>query len=252
MPTTYTLTLRSTSPTKLTNNQMDNNFLYAEELALTAQTTANYARDGVVAADLRITALESAGISYTAVQQGGGIGQTTDAVQIGSNGSGRLKATVGTTDLGNIVFDAHLSSYATISSLGNYATTTSLASYATLSALSGYALKVASARAWANFDGTSVGTIAPRGSHNIASITKIATGVYTIAMTTALANANYSISATCSAANGFATNNIMVLGNRNSSAIPAPTTTSFVISCISATTGLASESPYIFIQVFGD
>lgn len=43
---------------------------------------------------------------YTPVQQGGGIGQTTNKIFIGF-GAGRLKATVDSTDFGNVVFDGN-------------------------------------------------------------------------------------------------------------------------------------------------
>jgi hypothetical protein len=47
-----------------------------------------------------------------------------------------------------------------------------------------------SAKAWVNFDGT--GTIAARGSFNVASLTDNGTGDYTVNFTAALTDANYS------------------------------------------------------------
>lgn len=55
-------------------------------------------------------------VSFSAVQQGGGIGQGTSKVYLGwstgldANGNQRLKATINVTDIGNIVFDADLNS----------------------------------------------------------------------------------------------------------------------------------------------
>lgn len=45
---------------------------------------------------------------FTPVQQGGGVGQLNTKVYIGDNGSGGLAATVGSTNLGNFVFEAEL------------------------------------------------------------------------------------------------------------------------------------------------
>ena len=47
------------------------------------------------------------------------------------------------------------------------------------------------AKAWVNFDGTLTGTITPRASYNVSSVTKNATGDYKITFSTALADANY-------------------------------------------------------------
>ena len=47
------------------------------------------------------------------------------------------------------------------------------------------------AKAWVNFDGTLTGTITPRSSFNVTSITKNGTGDYTVNITTALTDANY-------------------------------------------------------------
>jgi hypothetical protein len=48
-------------------------------------------------------------------------------------------------------------------------------------------------RAWVNFDGTSSGTITPRGSFNVTSVTKNTTGVYTLNFTKAMPDTNYAV-----------------------------------------------------------
>ena len=53
------------------------------------------------------------------------------------------------------------------------------------------AYSLTNAKAWVNFDGTLSGTITPRASFNVASVTKSGTGDYTINFTSALADANY-------------------------------------------------------------
>lgn len=47
-------------------------------------------------------------LSFTPVRQGGGVDQTTNTVKIGWSSIGRLKATVDSTDLGNFIFESHL------------------------------------------------------------------------------------------------------------------------------------------------
>jgi hypothetical protein len=51
------------------------------------------------------------------------------------------------------------------------------------------------AKAWVNFNGTT-GTITPRASYNVSSVTKNGTGDYTVNFTTAMSDANYAIIAT--------------------------------------------------------
>lgn len=48
------------------------------------------------------------------------------------------------------------------------------------------------ARAWVNFDGTLTGTITPRASFNVASVTKNGTGDYTVNFVAPMPSANYS------------------------------------------------------------
>ena len=48
-------------------------------------------------------------------------------------------------------------------------------------------------RAWVNFNGTSAGTITPRGSGGVTSVTKNATGDYTINLNFTMPDANYAV-----------------------------------------------------------
>lgn len=61
-------------------------------------------------------------LGYTPVQQGTGAGQLSNTVKIGWSGSGRLKVTVDSTDLGNVVFDSQLSNYAPLTGGGTSGT----------------------------------------------------------------------------------------------------------------------------------
>ena len=55
----------------------------------------------------------------------------------------------------------------------------------------------ASTKAWANFDGTASSPVVAAGA-NVASITKVSTGVYTLTFTTAMANTHYAVSGSIS------------------------------------------------------
>jgi hypothetical protein len=51
-------------------------------------------------------------------------------------------------------------------------------------------------RAWVNFDGTLSGTIAPRASANISSVSKTGTGTYTLSFSANMPDANYVVAGT--------------------------------------------------------
>ena len=55
----------------------------------------------------------------------------------------------------------------------------------------GSTLALQSAKAWVNFNGTLTGTISPRSSYNVSSVTKNGSGNYTVNFSTAMADANF-------------------------------------------------------------
>lgn len=57
---------------------------------------------------------KQATLGFTPVQQGTGTGQLTNTIKLGWSTGGRLKATVDTTDLGNVVFDSQLAGKADV------------------------------------------------------------------------------------------------------------------------------------------
>lgn len=93
-------------------------------------------------------------------------------------------------------------------------------------------------RAWVNFDGTASGTITPRASFNVGSVTKNGTGDYTINFSTAMPDANYGF--TC----GAGTNASAVAYNVTS----APAAGSLRIG--SATPSTATNLAYLCVAVF--
>ena len=97
----------------------------------------------------------------------------------------------------------------------------------------GSTLALQSAKAWVNFNGTLTGTISPRSSYNVSSITKNGTGDYTVNFTTPIADTNYAY-----AIDG----------------ITSPTTfstTSFRYSRLS-TNGSPADVTYLSLIIFGN
>lgn len=58
------------------------------------------------------------------------------------------------------------------------------------------------AKAWAMFNGTTVGTNAPTAGYNVTSVTRNGTGDYTVTFTIAMSSANYVVAGTASRAAG--------------------------------------------------
>lgn len=88
---THTLTLRSESVDRLTNAQMDSNFLYLKDRA-----DENLA--DIVLINDTLTGMTP---SYTAVQQGGGINQLNNKLYLGMSSGNRLLLTVDNVDHGD-------------------------------------------------------------------------------------------------------------------------------------------------------
>ena len=106
----------------------------------------------------------------------------------------------------------------------------------------------AACKAWANFDGTLTGTITPRASYNVTSITKVSTGVYTINFTTPLTDANYACTCSAAAATGGVT--VIASPQTNGSGSVAPNASNVSIAVVNRSAGAFVDSPYINVQVF--
>jgi hypothetical protein len=72
------------------------------------------------------------------------------------------------------------------------------------------------ARAWVNFDGTTATPSTIRGSGNVSSVTRNATGDYTVNFTTAMPDANYSVNVSAQRNSTVDTNLNAVLTNGTS------------------------------------
>jgi hypothetical protein len=66
------------------------------------------------------------------------------------------------------------------------------------------------ARAWVNFDGTTATPSTIRGSGNVSSVARNATGDYTVNFTTAMPDRNYSLIATSGQTGGGTTTNVSI------------------------------------------
>jgi hypothetical protein len=98
-------------------------------------------------------------------------------------------------------------------------------------------------RAWVNFDGTLNGTITPRGSGNLTSLTKTATGDYTLTFSTAMPDANFihSGSGGVLATNGIADIDVSRVNNVN---------TSLRVETVRGSNNTKTDFSYVSIGVF--
>ena len=102
-------------------------------------------------------------------------------------------------------------------------------------------------RAWVNFNGTTATPSTIRGSGNVTSVTKNATGTYTVNFTTAMPDANYTCSGNIAGAGGPS-------GGMNNRSCQFPNDGRLTAS-VQATTGIATTSGledmigvYIFVM----
>jgi len=102
----------------------------------------------------------------------------------------------------------------------------------------------APAAAWVNFNGTLSGTITPRASLNVSSITDNGVGDYIINFTTAMPNTNYATLLTCSTDSENPT--IMNLQGTTGSA----TTSSIRIQTARQNNGASADRTTICVVVF--
>ena len=94
-------------------------------------------------------------------------------------------------------------------------------------------------KAWAKFDGTTVGTNAPTVGYNVTNVTRNSIGNYTVNLTTAFSSANYVIIGTAT-------------GNTYAVIFISATASTFTIETrLTSTGGLADITP-IFVVAFGD
>ncbi len=98
-------------------------------------------------------------------------------------------------------------------------------------------------RAWVNFDGTLSGTITPRGSGNLTSLTKNGTGDYTLTFSTAMPDANFihSGSGGVLTTNGIADIDVSRANNVN---------TSLRIETVRGSSNIKTDFSYISVGVF--
>jgi hypothetical protein len=100
-------------------------------------------------------------------------------------------------------------------------------------------------RAWVNFNGTGSGTITPRASGNVTSVTKNATGDYTVNFTTAMPDADYSVIASCGKGASVSNNDIYMVTNFKS----APVSGSVNVASINGGRS-TDDAAYISIGIF--
>ena len=101
-------------------------------------------------------------------------------------------------------------------------------------------------RAWVNFNGTSSGTIAPRASFNVTSVTKVSTGQYTVNITNAMPDANYAAVCTVSSNGAGVSTQTIATGEPGT----ARTTTAFRILTFSGAGASFNDFDIVSAAVF--
>jgi len=96
-----------------------------------------------------------------------------------------------------------------------------------------------SAKAWANFNGTSSGSITPRASYNVSSVTKNSTANYTVNFTNAFVDTNY-----CAQILGVGTSSLVWNSNMTYS------TTSFTYALVNTSGSTGSDFQYQNVVFF--
>lgn len=156
-----------------------------------ARTGAGTAAARTITAGSGITVTNGDGVSgnptiatsFTAVEQGGGSGMSSNKIYIGWGSSGNLLAQVDSTPVGDLVRRANSTIVGGNSELIAPGTPPLYA-----------------CRAWVNFNGTGVPAI--RASGNVSSITDNGTGNYTVNFSVAMPDANYAVSGSVTASFG--------------------------------------------------
>lgn len=102
-------------------------------------------------------------------------------------------------------------------------------------------------RAWVNFDGTASGTITPRASGNVSSVTKNATGDYTVTFTNAMPDANYAIAfATSKASLASGNTPVPIISN----ATPLTASAARFVQTYTASTTTGIDALYQTVVIF--
>jgi hypothetical protein len=99
-----------------------------------------------------------------------------------------------------------------------------------------------SLKAWAYFNGLTVGTNPPTSGFNVTSVQRTGTGIYLVTMTNALASANYAVQVTSGSTGG----NILSCVSPYS---VAPTTSVFQVATYNITAVTLADQPYVYVQV---
>jgi len=103
------------------------------------------------------------------------------------------------------------------------------------------------AKAWVNFNGLSGASPVIRGSFNVSSVTRTATGQYTIAFTSTLADVNYAVTGNASTEAGGRAIKVCVFTTNTT--VTAPTTSSFVIN-LTTDSNVSFDAEYVTLAVF--
>jgi hypothetical protein len=109
-----------------------------------------------------------------------------------------------------------------------------------------------SALAWANFNGTSSGTITPRANYNVNSVTKNATGDYTLNFTNALSDTNYCFIGSTTGATTSNTTRAIVVKGSDAGGATTKTTLALTIQTGGSAGATLVDMAEIYVAIFGN
>jgi len=105
------------------------------------------------------------------------------------------------------------------------------------------------AKAWVSLNGT--GTIAIRGSNNVASLSDGGSGDVTINFTNAMSDANYASVGNCDTNNAYSVQFVSMFNNTTGNTDAAPTTTAFRLGTRESA-GSGRDEDYVLVATHGD
>jgi len=105
------------------------------------------------------------------------------------------------------------------------------------------------AKAWVSLNGT--GTIAIRGSNNVASLSDGGSGDVTINFTNAMSDANYASVGNCDTNSSYSVQFVSMFNNPTGNTDAAPTTTAFRLGTRESA-GSGRDEDYVLVTTHGD
>lgn len=156
----------------------------------------------------------------------------------------KVQVGVSTNPSNNFVIDASQADGSLKISRGNAgATTQDVLKVESTGALSTLGMPAFQCRAWATFNGSSLGTNAPASGGNVDSVQRMSTGMYRVTFTTPMPNSTYTVQVSTSGSPGY---------NIGTVTVNSRTTAYFDIGSAgtTGTTNVVADAGIVYVSVF--